>query len=74
MMISEYFGMGEWVTVAKICGKLHFRVLCVLPANKASNKPNNDHVPDGGGSYCRTLFPKRYFLAMRDASRKNHRG
>src|SRR6266478_3407428 len=34
MVIPEYLRMDEWVTIAKIGGKLHFGVLCVIPANK----------------------------------------
>src|ERR1700730_13354234 len=51
MMVSIHFRMDSGVTVAKICGKLHFGVLCVVTADKASDKPNNDHVPHGGVSY-----------------------
>src|SRR5207249_19791 len=74
MVVPKYFRMDEWVTVAKIGGKLHFGMLCIILTNKASNKPDNDHVPDGGGSHRRTPFPERYFLAMRDTRcHKNHR-
>jgi hypothetical protein len=73
MVIAKYFCMDEWVTVAKVCRKLHFGMLCVIPTNKASDKPDNDHVPDGGGSHRRTHFRRRHFLAMRDARDKNHR-
>src|SRR5271168_4359707 len=58
MVIPEHFRMDEGVTVAKICGKLHFWMLCVIPTNKASNKPNDDHVSDAGSSYRRTHFLK----------------
>jgi len=74
MVIPEYFRMDEWVTIAKICGKLHFGVLCILPANKASDKPDNDHVPNSGRGCHGTASWKEYFLALHDARRhKNHR-
>jgi hypothetical protein len=75
MVIPEHFRMDGGVTVAKICGKLHFGVLCVIATNKASNKPDNDHVPEGGGSHRRRPLMGGYFLAMRVARcHKNHRG
>src|SRR5260370_3576249 len=75
MMVPIHFCVDGRVTVAKICGKLHFRVLGVIPADKASDKPNNDHVPDAGVSYRRTHLPNRHFLAVRDTRcQKNHCG
>ncbi|MGC1361349.1 MAG: hypothetical protein WA419_22800 [Silvibacterium sp.] len=75
MVISEYFSMDGGVPVAKICGKLHFGVFCVIPTNKASNKPNNDHVPGGGLRHRRMHFREWRSLSMRYARRyKRHRG
>jgi hypothetical protein len=48
VMIAVDFRMDGGVTVVKICGELHFWVLCVPGAYKASNKPNDDYVPGGG--------------------------
>jgi hypothetical protein len=73
MVIPKYFRMDEWVTIAKIFGKLHFGVLCVIPANKSSHKPDNDNVPVGVASHHRRPFPKECFLAMRECH-KNHSG
>src|SRR5260370_1492157 len=73
MVIPEDFHMDERVTVAKIGGKLHFGVLSVIPANKASHKPDDDHVPAGVARHHRRPFPKECFLAMRECH-KNHSG
>jgi hypothetical protein len=75
VVIPEHFRMDEGVTVAKICGKLHLWMLCVIPTNEASNKPNDDHVPDGGSSHRRMRFLKGHFLATCDSRHhKSDRG
>jgi hypothetical protein len=33
------------ISKAKVGGELHLRVLCIVLADKASSKPNNDHLP-----------------------------
>ena len=75
MVVAEHFRMDGGVTVAKVCGKLHFGMLCVVPTNKASDKPNDDHVAGGGDDHRRRYFPKRHLLAMyNDGCYKGHRG
>jgi hypothetical protein len=32
----------------KVGGELHLRVLRIVLADKASNEPNNDHLPTSG--------------------------
>ena len=51
VVIPEHFRVDCGVAVAKICGELDFGVPCVIPADKAPDKANNDHVPDGGGNH-----------------------
>jgi hypothetical protein len=51
MVIPEHFRVDCGVAVAKICSELHFGVPCVIPADEAPNKSNNDHVPGSGGNY-----------------------
>jgi hypothetical protein len=67
VVIPEDVRVDGGVTVAKICGKLHFGVLCIIPTDKASNKAHNDDVPGGWVGYNRRDFSKRYCLALRDA-------
>jgi hypothetical protein len=75
MVVPEDFCMNGGVAVAKVCGKLHFGVLCVIPTNKASNKPNDDRVSDGGDSDRKWDFPTGCSLALNDVRcHNNNRG
>jgi hypothetical protein len=49
MVIPKHLCMDSGVTVAKVRGKLHFRMPRVIALNKASNEPNDNHIPTGGG-------------------------
>jgi len=72
MMVPIHFCMDCGVAVAKIRGELHLRVLGVIPADKAADEPNDDHVPDCGIGNGRTYRANRHLLAARDArSHKN---
>ena len=67
MMITEHVSMDQWISIAKICGKLHLGVLRVLRADEAADKPDDDHVLINGDRHRRARLPNRYCLAVRDA-------
>ena len=43
----------------KVGCELHLRVLRIVLADKASNKPNNDHLPAGGADASGTRLARR---------------
>ena len=47
IVVGKHFCIDtRGVTVAKVCGKLHFRMLRIIVFNKASNKSDNDRLAD----------------------------
>src|SRR5260370_16236328 len=48
MVVTKHYSFDEGVAIAKVGGELHLRVLRIVLADKASNKPNNDHLPTNG--------------------------
>jgi hypothetical protein len=65
MVVAEDLRVDEGVPVAEVCGKLHLGVPGVIATDKASDKPNDDHVPvGGGGRYRGRGFAERHCLAM----------
>ena len=48
MMVPKHYSFDARVAIAKVGGELHLRVLRIVMEDKASNKPNNDHLPIGG--------------------------
>src|SRR6266851_7614006 len=48
MVVPKHYSFDEWVAMAKVGGELYLRVLRIVLADKAPNKPNNDHLPTGG--------------------------
>lgn len=48
MVVPKPYSFDERVATANVGGELHLRVLRIVLADKASNKPDNDHLPTGG--------------------------
>ena len=48
MVVPKHYSFDERVATAKVGGELHLRVLRIVLADKASNKPNNDHLSTRG--------------------------
>jgi hypothetical protein len=55
-VIAKHFCVdARGVTFAKVCGKVDFRMLRIIPPDKASHKPNNDRIPDCHVLHCDAL-------------------
>src|SRR5271168_55039 len=63
IVVAKHFCMDSGIAGAKVVRKLHFRVLCVIATNKASNKPNNDNISHCGIRDSRVRARERYLLA-----------
>jgi hypothetical protein len=55
-VICKHFCVdARGVTFAKVCGKLDFRMVRIIAPDKASDKPNNDRLPDCNVRHCTAL-------------------
>jgi hypothetical protein len=70
MVVFERYSFCERVAMAKVGCELHLRVLRIVLADKASNKPNNDRLPAHWRAWAARNGHSRSRLARRPVRAK----